>query len=223
MKTRSLTALLLGGLLLAPAVAQAGPSADFPPASEHYSDVLDYTADWNNSTYTLGAANLPAGVTFIDNHDGTGHLGGPVQVPAGVYDIDLSATTPSDVTFHKNLALTVEPERAMDRLSRSNPVTVSRTKSFVLKARVKDQDDGSFGDIALADAGTFLLNRNGHVTTCDASKVAGSLSTTKDPGFFDVKCRVASGLHRGSYEVTHVVDGDYYAGTSRVGSLRITR
>lgn len=223
MKIRTLTAALLGGLLLAPVTAQAGPSADFPPASEHYSDVLDYTANWNNSTYTLGADNLPAGVTFTDNHDGTGHLGGPVQVPAGVYVIDMSATTPSAVTFHKNLELTVEPERVRDRLATGNPTRVSRTKSFVLKSRVKDQDDGSFGDISLAEPGTFLLNRDGHITMCDAKKIAGSLHTVAGPDYFDVKCRVPSGLHRGSYEVTHVVDGDYYAGTSKVGMLRITR
>jgi len=223
MKTRTLAAALLGGLLLAPVTAHGGPSQNFPPASEHYSDLFDYTADWQNSTYTLGATGLPADVTFTDNHDGTGHLGGPVHVPAGVYDIDLSATTPSDVTFHKTLELTVEPERAMDRLARSNPTTVSRTKPFVLKARVKDQDDGSFGDISLADPGTFLLDRRGHTTTCDATTVAGSLHTSPGPGYFDVKCRVPSGLHRGTYDVTHVVAGDYYAGVSKAGSLRITR
>ena len=40
---------------------------------------------------------------------------------------------------------------------------------------------------------------------------------------YDVRCKVPSGLHRGSYEVTHVVATDYYKGQSKVGSLRVTR
>jgi hypothetical protein len=221
MKTRTLAAAVLGGLLLAPVLAHAGPSATLT-ASERYSDVFDYTVDWHNSTYTLGATGMPGDVTFTDNGDGTGHLGGPVQVPAGVYPIDLTATNGSS-TFHQTLDLTVQPERALDRLARSNPATVSRTKSFVLKARVKDQDDGSFGDIALAGPGTFLLDRRGHVTTCHAKVVAGSLFTGAGPDHYDVRCKVPAGLHRGSYDVTHVVGTDYYAGTSKVGSLRVTR
>jgi hypothetical protein len=222
MKIRTLAAVVLGGFLLAPALAQAGPSQPPLTASEHYSDMLDYTVHWDPS-YTLDASGLPAEVTFTDLGQGNGHFSGPVRVPAGVYDIDITGSPSPGVTFHKTLELTVEPERALDRLARTNPATVSRTKSFVLKARVKDQDDGSFGDITLADPGTFLLNRDGHVTTCDAKPVAGSLYVAKDPAYFDVRCKVPAGLHRGSYELTHVVDGDYYAGMSKVGSLRVTR
>ena len=221
MKTRTLAAALLGGLLLAPVLAHAGPSQPLT-ATEHYSDQLDYTVHWD-PTYTLGASGLPADTTFTDQGGGTGHLSGQVNVPAGVYDIDLTGTSPSDVTYHKTLQLTVEPERALDRLARSNPTTVSRTKSFVLKARVKDQDDGSFGDITLAGPGTFLLDRRGHVTTCDAKVVAGSLFSGAGPDHYDVRCKVPSGLHRGSYDVTHVVGTDYYSGMSKVSSLRITR
>lgn len=221
MKTRTLAATVLGGLLLVPVLAYAGPSATLT-ATERYSDVFDYTIDWHNSGYTLGATGMPGDVTFTDNGDGTGHLGGPVQVPAGVYPIDLTATNGSS-TFHQTLDLTVEPERALDRLARNNPDTVSRTKPFVLKARVKDQDDGSFGDITLAGPGTFVLDRRGHITTCDAKVVAGSLFSGKGPDHYVVSCKVPSGLHRGAYEVTHVVATDYYQGMSKVGSLRVTR
>lgn len=222
MKTRTLAAAVLGGLLLAPVLAHAGPSQPPLTASEHYSDVLDYTIDWHNSTYTLDATGVPADVTFTDNHDGTGHLGGPVQVAAGVYHLDMTATD-GGTTIHRALDLTVEPERAMDRLAKANPDTVSRTRSFVLKARVKDQDDGSFGDITLAGPGTFLLDRRGHITTCNATVVAGSLSSGAGPDHYDVRCKVPSGLHRGTYAVSHVVGTDYYNGMSKVGSLRITR
>jgi hypothetical protein len=223
MKTRTLAATLLGGLLLAPVLAHAGSPQPPLTASEHYSDVLVYTIDWHDSTYTLGATGMPDDVTFTDNGDGTGRLRGPVLVPAGIYHLDMTATDSSSTTFHRTLDLTVEPERALDRLARSNPTTVSRTKSFVLKARVKDQDDGSFGDVTLAGPGTFVLERRGHVTTCDAKVVAGSLFSGAGPDHYDVRCKVPSGLHRGSYDVTHVVGTDYYAGMSKVGSLRVTR
>ena len=222
MKTRTLAAAALGGLLLAPVLAHAGATVPPLTATERYSDVLDYTVHWD-PTYTLGASGLPADVTFTDLGNGEGHLGGQVDVAAGIYDIDLTGTSPSDVTYHKTLQLTVEPERALDRLAKSNPDTVSRTKSFVLKARVKDQDDGSFGDITLAGPGTFLLDRRGHIATCDAKVIAGSLFTGTGPDHYDVRCKVPSGLHRGSYAVSHVVGTDYYNGMSKVGSLRITR
>jgi hypothetical protein len=221
MKIRTFTAAALAGLVLAPMAAHAGDTAPDLFASERYSDVFDYSITWGSS-YTLDATGMPADITFTDDGGGEGHFLGPVQVPAGVYDIDLSATTPSDVTYHKTLELTVVREKAVVRLASSNPTTVTRKKPFVVKARVKDQDDGSFGDITLADPGAFTLDRNGHITACVASVVPDSLYTGKGPDHYDVTCKVPSGLHRGTYELSYSVAGSYYAG-SDASSLRITR
>ncbi len=223
MKIRTLTAAALASLVLAPMAAHAGdPGGPDLTASEKYSDLFDYSIDWQNTSYTLDATGMPDDITFTDDGGGQGHFWGPVQAPAGVYDIDLSATTPSDVVYHKLLRLTVVREKAVVRMASSNPTEATRKKPFVVQARVKDQNDGSFGDIMLADPGAFTLDRNGHVTACFAAMVPGSLHTGKGPDYYDVKCKVPAGLHRGNYDLTYAVAGDYYTG-SRTSSVRITR
>ena len=223
MKLRILTAAAFAGVLLTPVSAHAGTVDLY--ASEQYSDEFGYTITWTTAddALTLNATGMPEGITFVDNGDKTGHFSGVVDVPADVYYIDATATNASSTTYHKTLQLTITPERAKIKLAGANPDSVKRTKAFVLKARVRDQDDGSFGDITLAGPGTFVLDRNGHVTTCDAKVVAGSLHEVKGPDYYDVTCKVPAGLRRGTYTVTHEVDGNYYAGTSKPATLRITR
>jgi hypothetical protein len=231
MKIRTLATAALAGLLLAPVAAYAsagGHSAAKVIVYEpvQYSDDFDFTISWTvpeGQVWTLGATGMPAGVSFADNGDNTGDFSGAVSGAPGDYDITSSATEPDDGPVHTSTStLTILPERAVVRMAPTNPDTVKRTRSFVVGARVKDQDDGSFGDITLAEVGAFQLNRNGHITTCAAKRVAGSLQIVKGPDSYDVKCRVPAGLRRGTYDLTYSVAGDYYAG-SRTSSLKITR
>lgn len=220
--------LLAAGLAAGLAAALLGPLASFASpadpdltATVQYSDDPDFTATFNGPPATWDApSGTPDDLTFTDHGDNTATLSGQTRVTPGVYDIDLTATT-SSATFPYTLALTVTPEKAVVRMASTNPTTVRRTKSFVVKARVQDQDDDSPGDITQALLGSFTLTRNGHVRTFGAAMVPNSLHTTA-PAYYDVRATVPSGLRRGTWTVQYAVTGDYYTG-SRTSQVQITR
>ena len=226
MKTRTLTVATLAAALLGPVSAYAGQPA--PPdftGSVQYSDDPMYLLKFKNGTATWSATGQPVDLgmseTTMSGADSVAYLEGQALVPAGVYDFTVTATTPTPTAFDYSFQLTVERERAVVRMASTNPATVSRKKSFTVKARVQDQDDDSPGDITKARVGSFTLTRNGHTRTFDAKRVKGSLHTAA-PGYYDVRATIPSGLHRGTWTLTYAVAGDYYQG-SRSREVRITR
>jgi hypothetical protein len=231
MKARTLTAAALVGLLLAPLAAYAAPGAP-PVAGEvtdpviQYSDPLSYTIRWtvqDGSPVSLAVTGLPSEFSFVDNGDGSGAITGEAASPAGDYPFTLTATEADGTQHQQDVTLTVVREDAVIRMARTNPDAVSRRRPFVVRARVKDAPDGSFGDITRAGSGVFILeDRRGHLRTCPADVVPGSLDTGAGPDFYDVRCRVPSGLHRGQYRLTYAVTSGYYVG-HRAGEVRITR
>jgi hypothetical protein len=182
---------------------QGAPKVTVNDATVQYSDAAGSAAvvtatddDSPGSALTATASGLPAGLTLAEaattDHSRTWSLAGTVTVAPGTYAGSVTVNGDGDPVT-KPLTVTVTPEDAAlayagDTLS---------SGSVLLRATVKDADDGSPGDLGKATV-TF---KDGATTLCGPLVPAGGI----------VSCRVT--LAPGSHTVSAIAGG-YYTGSA---------
>jgi Putative Ig domain len=186
-------------------VIQAAPDVVVTDKTVQYSDAVRGSvveaadADSAGSALTATATGLPAGLSLADGttseHSRTWTLAGNVTAAPGVYTGSVTVTDGDGEAITKPLIVTVTPEDAVVTYLGD---TLSSGK-VLLRARLKDADDGAPGDIGKATI-TF---REGSRTLC-----TGSLS-----------CTVT--LPNGTYAIT-VEAGGYYTGSAQA-TVRVAK
>jgi hypothetical protein len=179
-------------------VIQGAPEVVVTDTTVQYSDAVPGTvveatdADSAGSALTATATGLPAGLSLADGttseHSRTWTLAGNVTAAPGTYTGAVTVTDGDGEAITKPLTVTVTPEDATVTYLGD---TLSSGK-VLLRARLKDADDGAPGDITKATV-TF---REGSRVLC-----TGSLSCT---------VTLANGTHAITVEA-----GGYYAGSAQ--------
>jgi hypothetical protein len=179
-------------------VIQAAPEVVVTDKTVQYSDAVTGTAveasdaDTAGSALTAAATGLPAGLSLAvgttSEHSRTWTLAGNVTAAPGTYTGSVTVTDGDGDAITRPLTVTVKPEDATVTYLGD---TMSSGK-VLLRARLKDADDGAPGDIGKATV-TF---REGSKVLC-----TGALS-----------CTVT--LPNGTHAIT-VDAGGYYAGSAQ--------
>jgi hypothetical protein len=186
-------------------VIQAAPDVVVTGKTVQYSDAVSGTvveatdADSAGSALTATAAGLPAGLSLADGstgeHSRTWTLAGNVTAAPGTYTGSVTVTDGDGEAITKPLIVTVTPEDAVVTYLGD---TLSSGK-VLLRARLKDADDGAPGDIGKATI-TF---REGTKTLCTGSP----------------SCTVT--LANGTHAIT-VEAGGYYTGAAQA-TVRVAK
>ena len=186
-------------------VIQAAPEVVVTGKTVQYSDGVSGTvveatdADSSGSALAATATGLPAGLSLADGsiseHSRTWTLAGNVTAAPGTYTGSVTVTDGDGEAITKPLIVTVTPEDAVVTYLGD---TMSSGK-VLLRARVKDADDGAPGDIGKATV-TF---KEGSKTLC-----TGSLSCT---------VTLANGTHAITVEA-----GGYYTGSAQA-TVRVAK
>ena len=137
-------------------VIQAAPDVVVTDKTVQYSDAVSGTvveatdADSAGSALTATATGLPAGLSLADGttseHSRTWTLAGNVTAAPGTYTGSVTVTDGDGEAITKPLIVTVTPEDAVVTYLGD---TLSSGK-VLLRARLKDADDGAPGDIGKA-------------------------------------------------------------------------
>jgi hypothetical protein len=122
------------------------------------------TATGNPTPTLTESGNLPSGVTFADNGNGTGTLSGtPAAGTGNVYNITINAQSTSGTTA-QNFTLTVDEAPAFNSSS-SATFFVSQNNSFQINATGYPQSGMTITEVgALPNGVTFTDNGNGSAT-----------------------------------------------------------
>jgi len=107
--------------------------------SVQYSDPLDFgvsASDPDGDPLTLTASGLPAGLTFVDNGDGTGDVSGTAQVAAATYPVTFSASDGVNPPVSESLNILVSKEDAT--LAYSGDSLVKKGLPVTLRANVAE-------------------------------------------------------------------------------------
>ena len=192
-------------ILAAPAVTVTDPTVQYSDAVAP-AVVVDVTdEDTAGSALTATATGLPAGLSLAElstsEHGRRWTLAGNVTAAPGTYVGSVTVTDGDGEAITRSLTVTVTPEDAVvtylgDTLS---------SGQVLLRARVRDSDDGASGDIRNATV-TF---KEGSTTLCGPLPVVTGV----------VSCRVT--LANGSHAIT-VQAGGYYAGSAQA-QVRVAR
>jgi hypothetical protein len=123
---------------------------------------------------TITSTALPSGVTFVDQRDGTAILSGTTNVPAGQYNITISALDSTNTTTKQQFALTItSPPVFVDGPTVTKSVVHGTSNwSYVIKATGVPRPYFTWGPgtgpvptiNALPGWLTFVDNQNGTAT-----------------------------------------------------------
>ena len=137
-------------------------------------------------TFTIGGVALPQGITFTDNLDGTGTLGGvPANGTAGTYALTFTATNSVGPSVVQNFTLTINtpPQIVSSPFPTPNPATVGQTVSFNTAGFDADGNaltyTWNFGDGTLGNGAsvTHTYTHSGnYITLVQNNPVSGTAS-----------------------------------------------
>ena len=185
-------------------VIQAAPAVVVTDKAVQYSDAVSGTvaeasdADSTGSALTATTTGLPAGLSLAEGstseHARTWTLAGNVTAAPGVYTGSVTVTDGDGEAITRPLTVTVTPEDATVTYAGD---TLSSGK-VLLRARLKDADDGAPGDLSRATV-TF---KQGSKTLCTG-----------------LSCTVT--LPNGTHTIS-VVLGGYYTG-STTATVRVAK
>lgn len=161
-------AMGFGDPALATAVPYNAPPVLTVPGTQtvEYSDSLSFVVSARGPEptdhLTFTAAGLPAGLTFVDNGNGTGTASGAVTALPGSYPVTITVSDGSNPPVTQTVNVTVTKESLVIQPS-SAPASVSvksatgTVKSLTLSATIRETDDAVAGDLVKAGPITYTL------------------------------------------------------------------
>jgi len=166
-----------------------------------YSDPLDFSvsaSDPDDDALTLTASGLPAGLTFVDNGDGTGDVSGTAQVAAGTYPITFTVSDGINPPVSDGLNVVVSKEDAT--LAYSGDSLVKKGLPVTLRANVAE----------MIEVGPWLGDITKAAVFFDVAAAIGGGTTTYGPASVsatgEATWTLPSGLPANVYSVDVRID-----------------
>jgi PKD repeat protein len=177
-----------------------------------YSDPLTFrvtASDPDGDPLTLQASGLPQGVSFTDNHDGTGSVQGTVTAPPGSYVATIVAEDGHTAAVSQKVTVTVAPEDC----TLTSPVDIESKASGPTPLTTKmGEQDTSLGDRS---------NKTISFTATDATGTAYGpfTATTNSAG----EASTTAALREGVYAVNAAfAGGTYYKACKTLSDTIVT-
>jgi hypothetical protein len=207
-----------------PPTGEATPAERTVQSSDPIAPVTIAVDDVDSAEVTATADGLPAGVELSGSPCEVPcelTVSGTVTGPAGEYPATVTLDDGTDTT-DVAVAITVEPEDASVVFDPDNPVAVqvgdpggtgTVDVAVVVSETVPDQPAGAAepGDLTHAEV-TMTLVPVGPGGNVDGACAPGEVTGTGYDSALPVSCRF-SAVPVGTYTVSAVVDGGYYAGS----------
>jgi FtsP/CotA-like multicopper oxidase with cupredoxin domain len=148
-----------------------GPPVLVVPGAQSgaYTDPLTFgisATDPDNDPITLGASGLPASLTFTDNGDGTGTVGGNLTANPGVYVATFSADDGFNDPVTANVEITITKETTV--LTYVGPTVILNGSSATLSGQLLEDD----GPPVVGRTVDFTLGAQGCSGPTNASGIA---------------------------------------------------
>jgi FtsP/CotA-like multicopper oxidase with cupredoxin domain len=109
------------------------------PQTQDYHDPLSFSVsatDADNDPITLSVTGLPAGLSFVDNGNGTGNVSGTLTATPGVYTATFAASDGHNPAVKKDVKITVTREETVTVYT--GPTVILNGGSVLLSATLKE-------------------------------------------------------------------------------------
>ncbi len=202
-------------------------------ASAQYSDsITSFSVSASDvedpaSALTFTVTGLPAGLSLVDNGNGTATVSGRVLVPAGTYNPAFQVSDRLGGSTSAKGAIVVTKEEAEleytgDTLKSTGSTASNSTTTVSLSAAVREAADGSLGDKLDTTQVRFTVSKStgGEAASCTAQVKV----TASQPGAGSATCSPTTPLGADNYTVkSELVDtGGYYHAPMETAALTVT-